>query len=160
MLTSKLSVVGQRLHTLLEAKIGDTGFIDPAIQGVSYGDQIKVPRVPWVCVDASSLQRQWPPTATDMTQNTLEADIFIYHMNGADGLEQAKIEADLVGEAIMDFININHRTLKDALGNDLVIYSYVHQMESGFTRRDENTLYRAVRLGWRGLSKTQLRTAQ
>lgn len=158
-LTSRLSVVASRIQTIIAAKKGDTSFFTPAIAEVYYGDQEKLPSVPAVCVEPVSLVREWPPTPTDMTKNTLEVAILIHYTTYVGGVENARLVADQLSEAIADLLNINHRHLRDVLGNDLVIYSAVIQNDSGYTYRND-TNYRTNRLLWRGLTKTSLRIAE
>lgn len=158
-LTSRLTVVSQRIHTLLESKVGDTGFFTPAITYVAYGDQEQIPSVPAVCVEPMKKERSWPPTATYQTHNTLEVGIFVYYTNlSGDGVENVRLTVDQLAEAIEEFLNISHRTLQNSGGSDLVIHSQVVLSESGHVYR-KGTTYRAARLLWRGTTKTSLLTA-
>src|SRR5215207_7024532 len=77
-LTGRNSVVAQRMVELLQAKIGDSNFFDPPLRGVSYGDQEKVPDVPWVCVEPNDKDREWPPQSTDVTVIQLEVVLLCY----------------------------------------------------------------------------------
>lgn len=157
--TSRTSTLADRVVTLLEAKIGDISFSDPAIAGVSYGDQEKIPLVPWICVEPANKTRSWPPTPSDVTEIVHEILIYIYHANLTDGVEQSRREVDRLGEAVEELFNISHRHLRDVNGNDMVIYGYVVNNEAGLAARG-NTRFRAARLTWRGLCKLRLTLAQ
>lgn len=159
--TAKTSVVALRIKTLLEGLIGDDNFFDPPIAGVSYGDQIKVPETPWVCVDPGAAVREWPPTPTMMAQNTLEAHIFIYHsrIDEAEGNEAVKLESDRLAEALAEFLNTQHFQLADAGGSPLVIFGCIVEHEPGYVMRkkaNNSTLFNASRLLWRALTKTRI----
>jgi hypothetical protein len=158
-LTGRGSVVAKRLQNLLIPLIGDDTFCDPAIQGVSYGDQEKIPASPWLCIEPNDKVRDWPPTPTDMTEVQLQCIIFVYHTNVTGGNEQTRYECDVVAEAVEEYFNVNHRQLRDESGNDLVIYSYCIRNESGYTTRNR-TMYRASRITWQARSKMRLTQAQ
>lgn len=159
--TARVSVVAKRIQTLLADKVDDPTFFTPAITRVYYGDQDKLPAVPAVCIEPISKVRSWPPTPSDVTQNTLSVAIYIYHasQDPTSGPEETRYIVDRLAETIEEFLNVNHRQLRDANGNDLVIYSYVVENESGYTYRKGST-YRTARLTWRGLTKTRLTLAQ
>lgn len=157
-LTALATKVALRQKELLVAKIDDTDFFDPAIQVVFYGDQVKIPKVPCVCIEPGIKERTWPPTPSLMTENRIETNIFIYHLNVNQGTEAVKLETDQLAEAIEEFFNINHLKMADADGNQMIIHGYVVQNEPGYTVRGD-TLYHAARLLWRGITKTQLTVA-
>lgn len=159
LLTARTSVVAARIKDVIAARIDDVSLIDPPIRGVSYGDQMKVPETPWVCVEPSTKNRQWPPTATYMTEIDHEVTIFVYHTNLVDGVEVARLECDQVTEALEEYLNINFGKLPDAGGNELVVYGYVVTNEHGYSSKNGN-LYHAGRMTWRGKVKVPLRVAQ
>lgn len=158
-LTGRNSVAAVRIYDLLKQFVGDTNFSNPPIRGISYGDQNKVPESPWICVEAGTKRRDWPPTATDVTEISLEVMIMIYHTDADLGNEAVRLQADQLSEAVEEYLNVNHRQLLDANGDALVIYSYVVQNESGYKQMG-NALYKSARLTWRGRSKLRLTLAQ
>src|SRR5687767_4115970 len=128
-LTARVTVAARRIEALLAVKIQDESFSSPAIQGVCYGDQFLIPSVPWICVEPSPKSRQWPPTPTDMTENTLEVGIYVYYMNSELGASGSRLFVDELAEDVEFFLNANHRRLQNAAGDDLVIYSYVYRVD-------------------------------
>ena len=150
-----------RIKTLLEHFVDDDTFFDPPIKGVSYGDQAKLPDAPWICVEAGTKERNWPPTPTDMTEITLEVVILIYYIdNNPDvGVEQVRLTSDELSETVEEYLNVYHRQLLDENGDALVIYGYVVRNESGYTQKG-SAQYRSARLTWRGRSKLRLTQAQ
>jgi hypothetical protein len=146
--TARTSVVASRIKALLEQFKDDDTFFDPPIKGVSYGDQEKIPQVPWVCIEPADKNRTWPPTASDVTEVDHEVIIYVYHTSNT-GVESLRLTVDQLSEAIEEYLNINHRHLQDADGNDLIIYGYCVRIEHGYTVR-ANTMYRSARITWRG----------
>lgn len=158
-LTGRNSVAAVRIKELLEPFVGDSNFFDPPIQGVSYGDQNKLPNSPWICVEAGTKDRAWPPTPTDMTEITIEVIILIYFSNAELSNDEVRLKTDQLSEAVEEYLNVNHRQLNDKDGNALVIYGYVLRNESGY-KQFGNALYKSARLTWRGRSKLRLTQAQ
>jgi hypothetical protein len=158
-LTGRNSVVAVRIKDLLAQFVDDANFFDPQIKGVSYGDQQKVPDSPWLCVEAGTKERTWPPTATDQTEITLEVIILVYYTDANLGNDEVRLKTDQLSEAVEEYLNVNHRQLLDVDGNALVIYSYVLRNESGYKQMG-NALYRSARLTWRARSKLRLTQAQ
>jgi hypothetical protein len=154
-LTAKATVLAERILVLLGEKVQDEGFFSPAIRGVSYGDQLRIPEVPWVCVEPTEKDRQWPPTPTAMTQNNLEVGIYVYFMDAVAGVEATRRTTDQLAEKIEDFLNVNHRQMRDADDNDLVIYSYVFRNQSGYANKGAKLHWTSL-LTWRALTKTSL----
>lgn len=160
LLTGRASVIADRQVELLTPFIGNAGFCTPAIQGVVYGDQDKIPAAPYVCIEPNTKDRDWPPTPTDMTDIILETYIYIYHADVASGNQTTRRECDKVAETIEEYFNVNHRQLRNAAGDDLVIYGYVIKNESGTANKGQRTMLRVARLTWRGRSKLRLTQAQ
>jgi hypothetical protein len=159
-LTARNSVIARRMVDLLEPFIGDSNFFDPPLQGVSYGDQQKIPAVPWVCVEPNDKDRPWDTiTPTDMTEVVLEIYLLCYFATVDKGTQPSRETADQFGETVEEYFNVNHRQMRNADGNDLVIYSFCVKNESGYTQR-QNNLYRSNRITWRGRSKLRLTQAQ
>jgi len=159
-LTARASVVAARMVELLTAYIDDTAFNDPPIRGVCYGDQDKLPITPWVCVEPNDKIRDWPPTPTDMTEVTIEVQMLLYYSDGDKSEEERRKITDRLAETIEEYFNVNHRQLTDAYGNQLVIYGYCVSVESAVAQKGLNSLYKAVRIIWRGRSKLRLTQAQ
>lgn len=158
-LTGRNSVVAVRIKNLLTPFVNDSVFFDPPIKGVSYGDQNKIPDSPWICVEAGTKDRDWPPTPGDMTDITLEVLILVYFSDANLSNDEVRLKTDQLSEAVEEYLNVNHRQLLDVDGNALVIYSYVLRNESGY-KQFGNALYRSARLTWRARSKLRLTQAQ
>jgi len=158
-LTGRNSVAAARIQTLLTQFVDDAAFFDPPIKGVSYGDQAKLPDSPWVCVEAGTKERIWPPTPTDMTEIVIEVVILVYFSDAELGPDEVRLKTDQLSEAVEEYLNVNHRQLLNADGDALVIYGYVIRNESGY-KQFGNALYRSARLIWRGRSKLRLTQAQ
>lgn len=157
--TARLTVIAQRFVELFTAKVGDETFFNPPLQDVYYGDQIKIPRSPTLCVEPAQKVRTWPPTPTLMSENTFEINFFIYHAR-VDGTQVVKLESDQFGEAVEEFINMNHVNLADSGGNQIIIHGNVVESEPGYSFRNTGRdLYHSTRLLWRGISKTRLLVA-
>ena len=159
-LTGRNSVIAVRMVELLEPFIGDTTFFDPPLQGVSYGDQEKIPAVPWVCVEPSDKDRPWDTiTPTDMTEIQLQVELLTYYGSLDGGVEFSRLTSDQLGEAVEEYFNVNHRQLRNSNGDDLVIYGFCIKNESDYLVR-QKTRYRRSRITWRGRSKLQLTQPQ
>lgn len=145
---------------LLTQFIGDDNFFYVPIQGVTYGDQDKLPSTPWVCIEPNDKVRDWPPTPTDMTEITIEVAIYIYYSDADKDEATRRLIADQFAETVEEYFNVNHRQMKDQYGNQLVIYGYCVTNESAVAQRGTNALYKAARIIWRGRSKLRLTQAQ
>jgi hypothetical protein len=159
-LTARNSVIAARQVALIQANMVDnTAFFDPPIKGVSYGDQDKIPAYPWVCVEPNDKERMWPPTPTDQTDVILETYIYVYYavVTQSDPINRQR--ADELSEAVEEYFNVWQRRLKDANGNDLVVYGYCIKNESGYVRKETNRV-KSARITWRGRSKLPLTLAQ
>lgn len=157
-LTARLSVVSQRIVDLIQASlVNNEDFFRPAVQDVYYGDQVKIPRSPSICVDPRQKTRTWPPQPSLMSEILFEVDLFIYHAR-VDGTQTVKLECDQLSEAIEEWLNINHLNLAAADGNQLIIHGHVVENESGVSYKS-GSLFHANRLLWRAISKTRLTEA-
>lgn len=158
-LTARVSVIAKRFETLFKEDIVENElFFDPTVKAVYYGDQTKVPYLPSICIEPGIKRREWPPRPTLQTENTIEVTFLIYHAKVSDGSEAAKYATDRLGEAVEEYVNINHHILLDASGNPLVIHGSVVEHEPGYSYK-EQSYFNASRVLWRGLSKTMLTVA-
>jgi hypothetical protein len=164
--TARVSVVAQRWKALFEQDIkGNEAYgieVDDAVtpvQDIFYGDQLKIPRFPAICIETGTKLRTWPPLPSLRSENTLEVTFFCYWAY-LTGSEELKLKTDQLGEAVEEYMNINHLTLNDASGVPLVIHGHVVENEPGYAVRNNNTnQIHASRLLWRAITKTQLTVA-
>ena len=92
-----------------------------------------------------------------MTQNDFEMFILVYH-NKVQGNQNTRKEVDDLAYSIEQFM---HQDLQLTNGNPsdpYMIHGFVATSESGYAFK-AGTLYRVVRLTWRGRNKTSLPTA-
>lgn len=163
--TARVTVVAQRWKTIFEQNIkGNEAYGIPlddgvsAIQDVFYGDQLKIPRFPAICIEPMTKTRTWPPQPSLRTENTLGVHIFIY-WSQVTGSEELKYKTDRLAEDIEEYMHINHLTLLDASGSPLVIHGHVVENEPGYATRNSGVLVHASRLQWQAITKTQLQVA-
>lgn len=160
-LTARSSTIAQRFYTIMKAELELVQFAlhpELTIQQVYYGDQDKVPVTPVICVEAGDKRREWPPRPTLMSENVLECHFIVYHTRMDTSTQEAKIQADLLGDLIEEYINIQHTRLKDANGDDLVIHGHVVDNDPGYINRGTSR-WHASHLLWRGISKTRITEA-
>jgi hypothetical protein len=141
-LTDKLTDVGVFLATLLTENIGALG-----IKAVFYGDQVKLPSTPVVCVEPDGKSRILSST-TRRTDIELRVFVIVYH-SAVKSPQSNRYDSDLLAESIEELIHT-----KRTMGG-LVIHSMVTAIESGYSTK-ETSLVRASRLTVEARSKTQL----
>jgi hypothetical protein len=159
--TARTSVIAHRFYTIFaEEVVGNEALFAPlpTIMDVYYGDQNKIPRAPAICIEPGAKGREWPPKPNLMTQNDFEIHFLIYHARLDQSIQDAKYQADLLGELVEEYINIQHTRLQDADGNDLIIHGHVVGNDPGYINRGASQ-WHATHLTWRGISKTQLTVA-
>ena len=151
-LTHKPSVVATRILDLLVAGMTDLG-----LRKVYYGDQNKVDESPTACVEAGPVNRPMDGVP-DMILNTFQVFVIVYHSRVQDN-QTTKLEAEQFAEAIEDYLHTNLQ-LRDASGDpasEIVIHGWVIENMAGYATKGVNTLWRASRLTWQGISKSSLR---
>jgi hypothetical protein len=148
-------LVAERIVTKLNAvKLTVHPTLD--IATVYYGDQDRFPATPSVCVEPGDKNRTLQG-APNMTQNDFEMFILVYH-NKVQGNQNTRKEVDDLAYSIEQFM---HQDLQLTNGNPsdpYMIHGFVATSESGYAFK-AGTLYRVVRLTWRGRNKTSLPTA-
>lgn len=117
------------------------------IQDVYWGDQVKIPRVPSVCVEPTIKSRDLQGVPR-RTLNTFEAYVIIYHARLQDVQITAR-ESALFAEAVETVFHL------DAQFSGLFIHTLCTSIEPGFATR-AGTNYRASRLTCTGISKLSL----
>lgn len=121
------------------------------IQDVYYGDQLKIPRTPSVCVDSDNRNREING-APRRVANVLSAFIIVYHSPVQD-VQKTRKDVDLLGEQIEALVHADPQ-----LGG-IVIHSLVTQYQSGYATK-LGTQYRSCRLTVQANSQTQLPQAR
>lgn len=122
------------------------------IEGVSYGDQDRIPKTPWVCIEPSEKTRELSGVP-NMTTNEFEIFIIIYH-NQVQDMSVTRREVDQLAYQIEKTFHQDLQ-LKNGGPDPRVIHGFINRMESGYAQKG-STLYRATRLTYFGKNKTSL----
>ncbi len=172
--TAKITVVANAIITKLKTDADlEAGTLLKAItpnadgsvpqvhsEDIYYGDQDVIPRVPSVCVEPATKDRDLKSSAapSGVTENNFTIYILVYHA-GPSGLV-ARPQADELGEAIEYLLHQDVWLSNGGArpGSDKVIHGFVTRSETGYTYRSK-TLYRSVRMTWQGFTKLLLNTA-
>jgi hypothetical protein len=145
--------VAKRIFDLLVADKVGANTLGLVNGDVFYGDQDKLPRTPAVCVQASDTTSPLDGVPR-MVRRQHETIITVFHA-GYDDNQTTELESQQFADAVADFLDGNME-LRDAAGNDpLVIHGWVVSNAPGYMRVGDNK-FRATRLTWQGVSKTQL----
>lgn len=153
--TDKLVEVALALRDKIEDKKDDLNFFNPAIKGVWYGDQTKLPVVPAVCVEPGIKQRQLA-AAQYFSENVFEVHILLYYTQIGTSEEIIRRTVDQLAEAVEALVHLDPQLNNGVPGQERVIHGFIRELESGYTYRDR-TLYRSAHLTYQGRSKTRLR---
>lgn len=81
------------------------------------------------------------------TLNNFEVFLIIYVGEITAGVQTTRLESERLGEKVMDVLH------EDVTMGGLVHHGYVHSLEPGYSIKAK-ALVRAVRITWRGESKT------
>lgn len=100
--------------------------------GVFYGDQVRLPVSPAICVESNE-KRVALYGAGRMTDIVLSVYILVYHSEVRD-IESNREDADVLAEAICDVLNA------DAKFGDKATHSYVTNVQSGYSTKANNTM--------------------
>jgi hypothetical protein len=126
-------------------------FVVPVAR-VYYGDQLRIPATPTVCIEPSNRVRNLEGVP-NMTRNEFEIFILIY-CNRVIDTSSNRRDADRLSYDIEHFLHQDLQLLNGGTVPNL-IHGFVRNNESGYTVKD-NTLYRSARLTYFGLNKTSL----
>lgn len=125
-------------------------FTTPVLD-VFYGDQDMIRTTPTVCVEPSDKVRELAGVP-NMTENTLEVFILVYHNKVQDNQDTRK-EVDQLAYEIEFLL---HQDLQmQVVGGPMLIHGFVMRNESGYAYKGK-TLYRTARITFRGRNKTSL----
>jgi hypothetical protein len=141
-LTDSLVVMAQYLHDLIAANQVTLG-----VQDVFYGDQVKIPRTPTVCVESDLKNRTLSGTARKVDL-TMTCFILIYGSAVAE-VQSKRKAVDVLAESIEGLIHAN-----STLGGNF-IHSFIPTMQSGLANKS-GTQFRSSRLTVQALSQTLL----
>lgn len=144
--TDKVSDVAQAIVDLLKDNWDDLGLNDP--EDVFYGNEARIGRFPAIAVDPSpGLNAELTGTMMQAT-NTFEITILVYE-GALKNQEVKRKDCDQRAEAIRAKLLSNKQ-----LGG-LVAHGHVLTIEPGFSNLQAQLVV-ASRMGWQGISKTQL----
>lgn len=138
--TAKPSLLTQYLIGLAKDNADVLGLAD-----VFYGDQEYVPKVPSLCIEPATVERELNGTSM-RTQNKFVVACYFYFADMQSGLEAAQAKADTKAEAVIEVFNIDG--MPAAVGGTqyggLVMYGYVNNSTYGYKVK-ENKVLRANR---------------
>lgn len=143
-LSSDISVLGSYWEAVFEAAKAGLGLTD-----VWYGDQIRIPRTPCLCIETG-------PTLSELSgapyrmMHTFTIYFMLYVAKIQDE-QVTRLTADQKMEQIKTVLHADHQM--GAPPNNLVIHGHVSAREPGFAHRG-GSLMRAARVTWTGMSKT------
>lgn len=123
-----------------------TNAVALGLKGVFFGDRNKIPFVPAACVEPVDKRRELAG-APRRTENTFQVYVLIYHAL-VDDTERTLTESLTRAEAVETLLHADPQ-----LGG-LVIHGLVRSLESGVAYKQ--SLFRATRLTFEGLTKTNL----
>jgi hypothetical protein len=132
----------QKVHDLLKANLTSLGLV-----GISFGDQIKIPATPWLCVEPDTKSRELAGVPR-VTNNTLKTYIIVY-VSKVDDIEVNSADALRIAEGVEFFLH------KYANLEGQVVHHFCIAVEPGYRTR-AGTKFRACRLSFEAITKTAL----
>lgn len=112
-----------------------------------YGDQVKIPKTPTLCIDPAQTVRNVNSTG-EASENDFSFNIILYSA-GLGDVQGIQRDMDELAELIMDDLN--------SLGTlgDLIIFGYAVAIDFHYVVKN-NRLMRANRIVWTAKTKTRL----
>ena len=143
--TDSLYTVTKAIQTLLQANYVALELDRP--EDVTYGDQDKIPRTPFLCVESGPKTRTIDGKgASGRTENNFTVFIMCYISN-IRSVQENREDADLFAEQIEALLH------SDVQLGGIVIHGFVTSIEPGYATRS-GALMRVARITWQGLTKT------
>ncbi len=143
--TDSLVAVTDAIIAKIESKIVLLGLA--SVADVTYGDQQKIPRTPFVTVESGPKTRELTGIGgKGRTDNRFTVFILGYISN-IRTIQTNRREADLFGEQLELYLH------EDVTLGGLIIHGFVTSIEPGYSTRS-GELMRVVRLTYQGLTKT------
>lgn len=142
MMTDSLVTCSQYLFDYFDERKAELG-----LKGLFYGDQVKIPHTPTLCIEPGTKRREQQGEPR-LFYNNLEVVLLLY-LQRVQSPQANRMEADVIAEAVELELH------KDARLGGLAIRSYVGLFESGYAERG-NTLFRSARMTVQIESKTRL----
>jgi hypothetical protein len=148
--TDSSLVIAERFYQIAHSVKYQLGFMD-----VWYGDQNLIPQTPALVVEPGTKRRELS-AAQDHTSNQIDTYFLIYHSPVSE-MQNARRETIAVAEALERYLHRNHLRLFDAAvpANQLTIHGHNVELDPGYQFKG-NTLYNAVQMTWRSITKTWL----
>ena len=131
-----MSSLGVASYVRLQIEAG-AGTLPYEAKDVYYGDQVKIPFVPTICVEAGSHSRQ-SNGAPRRYLKTIYTYVLVY-LGKVQGTGENMFEADQLAEQLEELLNA------DAQMAGLVIDSFVSSIEYNYLERT-NSIFRVARL--------------
>lgn len=147
-LTQSSEVIADRFYQIAFNNKATLGFAD-----VWFGDQRMLPRTPSLCVEPGIARRELAG-AQNRTANEIDTIFLIYHSPVSEQ-QDARRATIRVAEHFVRYMELNHLRLFDAAGRQLTIHGHGIEVDPGFAYK-QNTLYHAVQVTWRSITKTSL----
>lgn len=136
------SEIANALRNFFTTIKDDLGIVD-----VFYGDQMRIPNSPTLCVEPATTERVLSNTGLT-TANTFYFNIILYDTRLGD-VEEIQYTLDQLAEDVVDRLH-SIGTL-----DELIIYGVAERMEYGYLIKS-NRLMRADRIMFRAETKTEL----
>lgn len=138
------STVTLAIKSLMDAQKANLG-----ASVIFYGDQLKIPSTPAICVEAAPFTRVIDGIGgKGRTHNTFVVHLLIYLVQIRD-IQQIDVDIQIFAEAVMDKLHT------DVTIGGVVTHGYVTSIEPGYSTR-AGKLYRSARVTWEAITKTQI----
>lgn len=131
--------------------------------GVFFGDQMMLPGTPALCVEPGTLKQDLKG-AQNRTENNIDTYFLIYHAPISEK-QNARRETIEVAEGLKSFLHRNYLRLYTApvaigspeqdLNRQLTVHGHCVETDPGYQYK-QGTMYNAVQMTWRSISKTWL----
>lgn len=117
-------------------------------ENIFYGDQVRIPRVPALCIFGGVRARGLEGIVR--TDNNITVYLILYYMSARESSQLNAQKMDVMAEELEELLHT------DLQMGGLVTHGYVRSVEPGWAMR-ENGLMQATRLTWQGYNRTSLR---
>lgn len=145
--TDSLTVVADAIKAKLQtpASVAALGLRDA--NDVAYGDQQKIPRTPYICVETGTKTRELSGIGgKGRVDNHFTVFIMVY-ISQVKSVQVNRHDADALAEKVELILH------EDVTIGGTVIHGFVTSIEPGFSTRS-GELMRVARVTWTGLTKT------
>lgn len=146
--TRRASVIAKALVDQYKTDMAGTNTF--GLNDVFYGDQVKIPKSPTLCIEPAQTVRIVNSTGCQ-TENDFALNVILYDSRLGD-VEGIQFDLDTLAEDIMDDLN------KVGTLGDLIVFGHALTIEYGYLIKS-NRLMRADRIVFTAKTKTELTDA-